>query len=289
MQGAVEVRGLSKRYGAVHALRDLELTVPRGGVFGLLGPNGAGKSTLLRIAMGMVRPSSGDIRVLGEPLHARTYGRIGGFIESPRFHPFLTGAETLDSLALTAGVARRTGELLERVELSDAADLRVDGYSLGMKQRLAIAGALIGAPELIVLDEPLNGLDPAGIIEMRSLIRSLGAQEGVTVLFSSHLLDEVERVCDRIAILNRGRLVREGRVSDLLAARATLRLRVSPIEAALAVVGGKAARNGDHVRVEIAEEEAPALIAALCAAGIAVYEAAWERPNLEALFLEETA
>ena len=285
----VEARGLAKAYGGVQALRGLDLAVPAGGVFGLLGPNGAGKSTFLRLLLGMVRPSAGSVELFGARLDHRSLARVGGFIESPRFHPFLTGAETLEGLALTAGVAARPAALLALVGLSAATDQRVDGYSLGMKQRLAIAAALVGDPELVILDEPLNGLDPAGIIEMRALIRRLADDERRTVLLSSHLLDEVERVCDRVAILDRGRLVREGTVAELLCAQPTLRLRVRPVEAALRLLpAAPVSAEDDTLRLAIGEEEVPALLSALCGAGIAVFEAAWERRSLEELFLDET-
>jgi ABC-2 type transport system ATP-binding protein len=285
---AVAVRGLTKSYGAVRALDGLDLQIPIGGVFGLLGPNGAGKSTFLRLLLGLIRPSSGELRLLGRSPGREVATRIGGSIESPRFHPFLTGLETLDSLALMAGVRPTSNALLERVGLAHAAALRVDTYSLGMKQRLAIAAALIGDPELIILDEPLNGLDPAGILEMRSLIRALGEREGATVIVSSHLLDEVERVCDHIAIVHRGSLVLEGRVQDLLSAQAVLRLRGEPRDLLLRIAGPAARIEGEEVHVTIPEEATPALISALCAAGVALYEASWHRPSLEALFLEET-
>ena len=285
----VEARGLAKSYGEVQALRGLDLAVPVGGVFGLLGPNGAGKSTFLRLLLGLVRPGAGTVALFGAPLDHCSLARVGGFIESPRFHPFLTGAETLEGLALTAGAEARPAELLRRVGLQAAADQRVEGYSLGMKQRLAIAAALVGDPELVILDEPLNGLDPAGIIEMRALIRRLADAEGRTVLLSSHLLDEVERVCDRVAILDRGRLVREGRVAELLSAQATLRLRVRPVEAALRLLPvAPLSAAGDTLRLAVTEEEVPPLLAALCGGGVAVFEAAWERRSLEELFLDET-
>jgi ABC-2 type transport system ATP-binding protein len=289
VEHAVQARALTKSYGSVQALDGLDLEVPKGGVFGLLGPNGAGKSTFLRLLMGLVRPSSGNISMLGEPLGERTLRRVGGFIESPRFHPFLTGAETLNSLALTAGAGLRAGELLELVDLTEAGGIRVDAYSLGMKQRLGIACAMIGDPELIVLDEPLNGLDPAGIREMRRLIRSLGEREGVTVLVSSHLLDEVERVCDHIAILDRGRLVRHGSVRELLGGQALLRIRATPLARAIEIAGADSVRDGDSLLVPATEAETPALLAALCSAGVSLFEASWDRPTLENLFLRETA
>ena len=178
--------------------------------------------------------------------------------------------------------------MLDRVGLAEAADVRVSAFSLGMKQRLAIATALIGRPQLIVLDEPLNGLDPAGIIEVRELIQQLGGQEGVTVLMSSHLLDEVERVCDRVAIIKRGACVREGKVGELVAGEGRLRLHVEPVDLALRIIGPMARLVGGRVELEIGAAETPALLKALCSAGADVYEASRQRQTLEALFLEET-
>jgi len=292
MDAILEVDGVEKRFGhgagAVHALRGLTLSAPRGGIYGLLGPNGAGKSTLLRILIGLVRPTAGKVRLFGEPVTPRALGRIGALIESPRFHPFLTGSQTLQSLALTAGVSADVRALMDRVGLSEAADRPVNGYSLGMKQRLGIASTLIGSPELIVLDEPTNGMDPGGIQEVRGLVRTLAERDGLTVVLSSHLLDEVQKTCDRVAILDHGALSAEGPIEDLLGSAERLRLEVAPVETALRFLGSRGRLEDGAVIAEVSRTEAPAVIAGLVGAGAQVFEARWLRRDLEAVFFERT-
>lgn len=286
---ALAASAVVKRYGAVHALAGLDLEVPAGGVFGLLGPNGAGKSTLLRIAIDLVRPTAGSIRLFGEAPGPAVLRRVGAFIEAPRFHPYLTATEVLGHVARLSGLRGfDAAALLDRVGLSDAARRRVDTFSLGMKQRLGIATALAGTPELVILDEPTNGMDPAGITEIRNLVRSLADEDGVTVLLSSHLLDEVERSCDRVAILDHGRLVATGAIGALLAQRERLRLIATPVEAVVAQLGARGTRDGDAILADVDRGEAPALIAALVAAGIAIEEARWVGADLESLFFQQT-
>ncbi len=285
---AVEIVQVSKRFGAVQALDALSLSVPAGGVFGLLGPNGAGKTTLLRILAGLVRPDQGQVALFGAPASPAARRRIGAFIEAPAFYPFLSARETLVLLGRVSGVHAEADALLARVGLGGAADRRVGGFSLGMKQRLAIAAALVAKPELLILDEPTNGLDPEGISEMRGLVRELADRDGIGVLLSSHLLDEVERVCDRVAILNRGRLAAEDSVSALLGESHGLWLDAHPAEAVLARLGPRAAIEDGGIVARIERAEAPALIAALSADGIAIFEARWVRRDLEAVFLAET-
>jgi ABC-2 type transport system ATP-binding protein len=220
---ALELVGVHKRYGATVALDGLDIAIPHGCVFGLLGPNGSGKTTALRCALGLIRPTSGRCHVLGVESPHRLHeviGRVGALIEGPGLALALTGRQNLTLLAGLDGAGPgRVDRELARVGLSERADDPVATYSLGMRQRLGIGAALLRDPELVVLDEPTNGLDPAGIAEMRTLVRSLGA-EGRTVLLSSHLLDEVEKTCDRIAIIDRGRCIAGGPVSDVLAAAA---------------------------------------------------------------------
>jgi ABC-2 type transport system ATP-binding protein len=288
---AVELAGITKQFatrsGPVLALDNLTLTVPQGGVFGLLGPNGAGKSTLLRVIAGLVRADRGSIRLLGEASSPAARRHLGALIDSPVFYPFLSARELLTVLARTARIAADPLPLLLLVGLDDAADRAIAGFSLGMKQRLGIAAALLANPQVVILDEPTNGLDPEGIAEMRTLLRHLADERGVTVLLSSHLLDEVERICDRVAILSHGRLVTEGRVSDLVRSE-RLWLDALPVAAVLARLGSRGAPHGDGVVAEITRDEAPALIAALAAEGVAIHEARWLRPDLEQIFLAET-
>ncbi|MES2444308.1 MAG: ABC transporter ATP-binding protein [Pseudomonadota bacterium] len=288
---AIELAGITKRFatsgGGVLALDNLTLTVPQGGVFGLLGPNGAGKSTLLRIIAGLVRPDRGKVRLLGEEASPAARRRLGALIESPLFYPFLSARELLVVLARTSQVAADPLPLLHLVGLDGAADRPIGGFSLGMKQRLGIAAALLADPEIVILDEPTNGLDPEGIREMRTLLRHLADQRGVTVLLSSHLLDEVERICDRVAILSRGRLAAEGKVSDLVRSE-RLWLDAAPADRVLARLGKQGAPHGEGVAAHIGRSEAPALIAALVADGVEIHEARWLRPDLEEIFLAET-
>ena len=217
---AIETRGLGKTFGARTALAGVDLTVPRGVAFGFLGANGAGKTTLIRLLLGLAAPTAGTMRVLGHDMpteRAAALARVGAIIEEPRFHPHLTGRENLriHAAARSRDAHGRIGAALARVGLAARADERVMTYSLGMCQRLGVARCLLGDPELLILDEPLNGLDPAGILEMRRLIRELVA-EGRTVLLSSHLLDEVEKTCDVAAIVDSGRIVAQGTIGELV-------------------------------------------------------------------------
>jgi len=285
---ALEASGLGKSYGAVSALGALDLSIPRGLVYGVLGPNGAGKSTLLRLALGLIRPSRGSVRLLGESeINARVLRRVGAMIEAPALYPFLTARETMRAFARYSGLndPAREQAVLDRVGLTAAADRRAKTFSMGMRQRLALGAALLTRPELLILDEPTNGLDPAGIQEMRTLIRDLVDKEGVTIILSSHLLDEVQKVCDRVAFINRGNLVSEGKVSELVAGQGGLFLRASPMAKAMAVLGARGRVEGDGIVAEITEDAAPALIRDLVAAGVDVYEARWMTLSLERVFM----
>src|SRR6266581_1819507 len=233
----VQAEGLVKRYGEIVAVDHVDLTVQTGDVYGYLGPNGAGKTTSLRILLGLIRPTEGDAKLFGRnPLHdgARALEGVAGFVEEPRFYPYLTGRKNLRLLAdYDEPVSRsRIEEVLELVELRDRAKDRVGGYSHGMRQRLGIAASLLRQPRLLLLDEPATGLDPAGMRDMRDLVRRL-AREGITVLLSSHLLTEVEELCNRVAIIRKGRIVYEGPLQELLATAASgYRLRSPDLERA---------------------------------------------------------
>jgi ABC-2 type transport system ATP-binding protein len=228
----VEARGLVKTYGTITAVDHVDLTVEPGDVYGYLGPNGAGKTTSLRILLGLIRPSAGSSRLFGrDPMidGVRALDGVAGFVEAPRFYPYLSGRKNLELVAaLDGGDARsQIDEALDTVDLTDRAKDRVGGYSHGMRQRLGIAGALIRRPRLLLLDEPATGLDPAGMRDMRALIRSLAAG-GITVLLSSHLMNEVEELCNRVAIISAGRIVYEGGLDELRATAAgTYTLRTS--------------------------------------------------------------
>ncbi len=291
MSFALEAVDVSKAYGTVKALDGLSLNIPRGGVFGILGPNGAGKSTLFRIVLGLVRPTTGETRLLGAPAgDIRALRQIGAVIETPRFLPWLTARDTLTMLALESGEKGPDIEgWLNRVGLTEAADRKVNGYSVGMKQRLALAAALLTRPEVLILDEPTSGMDPAGILEIRALMRELADKDGVTIILASHQLDEVERVCDAVAILDRGKLVKELRIDQITTVGEQLRLLATPTARVLDILGAKGAADGaDAVLAAIPRAEAAALIKALVTAGVDITEARWIGGDLEQVFLSST-
>ena len=291
----IETRGLTKRYGdAIVAVDDLELRVRRGEVYGFLGPNGAGKTTTLRMLLGLVRPTSGTAAVLGAPPGSpEGLARIGALVEAPAFYPYLSGRDNLRVLAGYAGVPEdRVEAVLDEVRLSDRAADRSSTYSLGMKQRLGVAAALLKDPELLILDEPTNGLDPGGMAEMRAFIRSLG-EGGRTVVLSSHLMGEIEQVSDRVGVIRAGSLVAEGTVEELRG-QAGLRVRAEPqAEAArllVALPDVAAVTSVDGVLdVTVDTARAPAINRALVQAGIAVSELYAQKASLEDVFLELTA
>ena len=286
----VEVTGLTKRYGDTLAVDGVDLTVLPGEVYGFLGPNGAGKTTTLRILTGLIAPTSGDVRVLGgAPGQPDVLGRTGSMIESPAFYPYLSGLDNLRLLAEYAEVPRRkVDEVLEVVDLADRAKDRFSAYSLGMKQRLGVAAALLKDPELVILDEPTNGLDPAGMRDMRRLIRELGSG-GRTVLLSSHLLGEVQQICDRVGIINSGRMVAEHNVEELRGEQ-ELVVRAAPREQALSVLTGfgPVRQYDDTLRVQVDPERAAEVNRVLVEAGIAVSELRSSERALEDIFFELT-
>lgn len=291
MESVIDVSGLTKTYGSVRALDGLTLSIPKGGIYGVLGPNGAGKSTLFRILLGLIRPTAGSATVLGGAVgDVAAMRRMGSMIETPRFPPFLTARQVLQWLAQAHGMGNEAeiDHWISRVGLGEARDRKVRGFSVGMMQRLGVAAALMTRPDLVILDEPTSGMDPPGIQEMRALIRSLADDDGVTVVLASHQLLEVQRVCDRVAILNRGKLVREGAVSELTSVGERLRLQVGSAEAALALLGAKATLTGDGILVETARAEGPGVIRSLVQAGVDIHEARWIGTDLESVFFTET-
>jgi len=291
----IETRGLTKRYGdALVAVDGLDLRVRRGEVYGFLGPNGAGKTTTLRMLLGLVRPTSGAAAVLGAPPGAASgLARLGALVEAPAFYPYLSGRDNLRVLAGHAGVPRaRIDAVLAEVGLAGRGGDRIATYSLGMKQRLGVAAALLKDPELLILDEPTNGLDPAGMAEMRTFIRSL-ARGGRTVVLSSHLMGEVEQVCDRVGVIRAGVLVAEGTVQQLRG-RAGLRVRAEPQAGAAQFIAGlpevaAVATADGRLDVDVDPAHAPAINRALVQAGFAVAELAPQQASLEDVFLELTA
>jgi ABC-2 type transport system ATP-binding protein len=292
MTSVIETRSLTKTYSTVRALDGLSLEIPKGGVYGVLGPNGAGKSTLFRILLGLIQPSEGQAIVMGGPIgDVKASRRMGSMIETPRFPPFMTARQVLVWLSTAHGLKAdpaRVDAWLERVGLTGAADRKVRGFSVGMLQRLGVAIALITEPELIILDEPTSGMDPPGIQEMRALIRSLSDHDGITVVLASHQLLEVQRVCDRVAIMNKGRLVREGSVSELTTGGERLRLSAKPADKVLQVLGARGSMEGDAVLAAVPRAEGPALLKALIENGIDIDEARWVGADLESVFMSET-
>jgi ABC-2 type transport system ATP-binding protein len=287
----VETEGLTKRFGDRVAVDHVDLRIPAGSAFGYLGPNGAGKTTLIRMLLGLTPATAGSMRLLGHPMpqgRAVALARVGAIVEEPRSHPFLTGRENLEIVAAArerAAHARIDGALA-RVGLANRADDRVKTYSLGMRQRLGVARALLADPELLILDEPMNGLDPAGMEDMRLMIRALVA-EGRTVVLSSHLLDEVEKTCDAIAIVDRGRVVVQGSIGELTGDAETVLVATSDDLRARALLDGTAEPVEGGLRVRAAD--AAAINRRLVEAGVDVHRLEPERVSLERRFLEITS
>ena len=289
----VRTHELTKRYGDRLAADAVSLTVRRGEVYGFLGPNGAGKTTTLRMILGLVRPTSGSAVVLGDrPGSAEVTSRVGALVEGPGFYPYLSGRDNLLVMARYRGLSEGTVDgALERVDLGSRGDDKFKSYSLGMKQRLGVASALMGDPDLVVLDEPTNGLDPAGMVDMRRLIVDL-AQGGQTVLLSSHLLDEVQEICDRVGVISNGLLLNESTVSELRGG-ASLAVRALPLDRALAVAMRVAGDDGVHLDgermlVDLTPDRAPELVRELVAGGVQVHEVGSVERSLEDVFFEMT-
>lgn len=304
---AISTAGLTKRFGPALAVDELSLSVPRGSVFGFLGPNGSGKTTTIRMLLGLVQPSSGTVELLGSAMPGNATAvlpRVGSVVDGPAFHPYLSGADNLarldaaDRTIGSRGRGERVATALERVGLSAAAGKRYRAYSQGMRQRLALAAALRRPRELLVLDEPTNGLDPQGTREVRHLVHEIAA-EGTTVFLSSHLLAEIEHLCTHAAVMRRGRLVADGTLASLRGALAVrLRIETTAGELAAKVLSaaglgavahdhaGASAELGEQTRPH--EDVVPELVAALVGAGVPVRQVTVDRPALEDLFVSLT-
>ncbi len=302
-ESVVEVTGLRKTFRGLRrgqvvrqvAVDGLDMAVPAGGVHGFLGPNGSGKTTTIRMLLGLVHADAGQMRMLGEPVPHGLPGvlrQVGAIVEQPQFFPAFSGRRNLRLLAGLAGLPdSRVEQVLADVDLADRARDRYRGYSLGMKQRLAVAAALLKQPRLLILDEPMNGLDPAGIREMRDMMRRLTGT-GTSVLLSSHILAEVQHVCDSVSIINHGRHVRTGSVTDVLASRPTgeVRVRLADLDGGRSILAGSGLavrRDGDHLVVSGADD--PAEVTRLLAGrGHYVSELTPVRADLESVFLDLT-
>ncbi len=301
MTPALATAGLTKRFGSQTAVDGIDLEVPSGAVYGFLGPNGSGKTTTIRMALGLVRPTAGTVTLLGRPMPGdlrEVLPRVGALVEGPAFHPYLSGRANLarldaaDRYADPRTARRRIDAALDRVGLLHAATKRYRAYSLGMRQRLGIAAALLVPREMLVLDEPTNGLDPQGTREVRQLIASLGT-EGVTILVSSHLLSEVEQVCTHLGVMRTGRLVAQGRADELRASRQTsVRLATPDVATAAAVMErlglAGVTSAGESVTAVLGDVASEHLVATLVGAGVAVRELVVNRARLEDLFIELT-
>ena len=301
---AIETRSLTKCFGERTAVDGVDLQVPGGCAFGFLGPNGAGKTTMIRMLLGLTRSSAGSASLLGHPVpaeRAQALQRVGAIVEEPRFHPQLTGRENLRIVAAVRGTDAfaRIDPSLARVGLVERAEDKVRKYSLGMRQRLGVARCLLADPQLLILDEPTNGLDPGGIQEFREMIRAMVEREGRTVFLSSHLLDEVEKICDAAAIVDRGKVVTQGAIAELASgggAKHELNLEVDDAELALSTLGAselvrEAHRSVEGLRVELTggPETTAQVNATLVRAGVGVLRLEPVRHSLEQRFLEITA
>ncbi len=295
---AIQLQDLSKTFGrgekSIQAVRALNLEIGAGQVYGFLGPNGAGKTTTIRMIMTLIRPSHGRVQVYGQDVqqYPEVLKRVGALVEGPAFYGYMSGRDNLEVLAHTANDynPQRISNLLQQVGLENATGRKVSNYSLGMKQRLGIAAALLSNPDLIILDEPTNGLDPAGIKEMRQFIRSLASQQGKTVFLSSHMLNEVEQTCDRVAIIHQGQLIREGAVTDLLAEETKLSIQATPLDKAEEALQGHwdVSASEGWLMVNASAGDSPAIVKRLVEQNISVYQAIVERQSLEDYFMTVT-
>jgi ABC-2 type transport system ATP-binding protein len=298
----ISTDGLAKRFSDLHAVAGVDLRVPAGGVYGFLGPNGAGKTTTIRMLLGLMRPTRGRAFLFGEPAFqgSPVLDRVGALVERPAFYPYLSAIDNLWLLGFTRGIAESrlrvaVPEALDRVGLTEASKRKAGRYSTGMRQRLGIAAALLGRPELVILDEPANGLDPNGVVEVRQLIQGL-AKDGITVFLSSHVLPEVEQLCQRVAVLQKGRVIAEGETQAMLRQGERLYVRFDSAAEADKAAGtlvsiGPTTKAGDETALLL--EAPPArgseVSRALAAAGLYPAEISLHRQTLEAVFIGLTA
>ncbi|QHS22807.1 ABC transporter ATP-binding protein [Virgibacillus sp. MSP4-1] len=298
MEYILETKGLTKRFGSETAVGNLEMKIPKGEIYGFLGPNGAGKTTTIRMLLGLMKPSTGSVKIFGQDLNKEKINilkGIGSLVESPSYYPHLTGYENLEALRKITGVPKyRINEVLEIVKLKEVAHKKVKGYSLGMKQRLGIAAALLNYPKLLILDEPTNGLDPSGIIEMRDLIKRLPAEFGMTVLISSHLLSEIDQIATSAGIISKGRMIFQDTIETLRDhAQQRIRLTVNDSHHAyqfLTANGEKADfQDGNIYLDDHTDEQVARLVQSLVQEGYSLYRVEEEKRSLEDIFLQMTS
>ena len=295
MQPTLVANHLTKVIGDRTIVDSVSFQLYPGEVFGFLGPNGAGKTTTIRMLVGLIKPTAGSATVCGFDIRRdfeKAMRHVGCIVETPDLYRFMTGRENLEHFARMLGApSEEIGRVAELVQLSHRLDQRVGTYSLGMRQRLGIAQALLGDPKLLILDEPANGLDPAGIREIRELLRKLATERQMSVFVSSHLLGEIEMMCDRVAIIHHGRILRDGPVKELISSRQEMEFRVGDVERAAQIVrekGFEFRADTDRLWISIDENDAPSLVAALTAGGIAVFHAHRRVETLEEMFLQAT-
>ncbi len=295
----LRVSGLVKRFGRVEALKGIDISLTRPGVYGFLGPNGAGKTTTFKVMTGLLRPTSGSVSICGVDIRANTRDavrNIGILFDSPAYYPYLSGRDNLEVFARWSGLRAGDGtkELLRKTGLEKAGDKKVGEYSWGMKRRLGIAAALLGDPPLIIMDEPTNGLDPAGIAEIRRLLPELAYEQGRVILFSSHRMDEVDQVCDRLMIINGGEIIASGTTDELARAERVIEITCSDAEKAVKIISGlngidKIERTGaDRIRLRAPGAPAGAINGVLVEAGIEVRRIAESKESLEEIFFRLT-
>jgi ABC-2 type transport system ATP-binding protein len=295
MTPTLTATNLTKIIGDKTIVDNVSFELQQGEIFGFLGPNGAGKTTTIRMLVGLIKPTSGSVTICGFD-QRREFEKamrcVGCIVENPDLYRFMTGRENLEHFARMLGVARsEIGRVAELVSLAHRLDQRVGTYSLGMRQRLGIAQAMLGDPRLLILDEPANGLDPAGIREIRELLRTLASERKMSIFISSHLLAEIELTCDRVAIIHKGRILREGTVRELISSRREMELRVDDVPRASAIADARnlqSRTDGDRIWIAMEESETPPLIAAIVDAGVNVFHAQRRTQSLEDMFLEAT-
>lgn len=297
MEYIVETKNLTKRFGKETAVERLDMKIPKGEVYGFLGPNGAGKTTTIRMLLGLMRPTSGSIQLFHKDLKQNRkaiLAKVGSLVENPSYYPHLTAYENLEALRKIVGVSKaRIREVLDIVRLTAAANKKVKGFSLGMKQRLGIAAALLNEPQLLILDEPTNGLDPSGIIEIRNLIKRLPEETGMSILISSHLLSEIDQMATTVGIVSKGKMIFQDSIEAMRElANQTISLKVSNHEQAWRILmasGMQVEQRGDNIRLnESADERVAEAVRLLVEKGQSIYRVEEEKRSLEEIFLHMT-
>ncbi|HLR65742.1 MAG TPA: ATP-binding cassette domain-containing protein [Virgibacillus sp.] len=298
MEYIVKTNNLSRRFGKEYAVKELDMEIPKGEIYGFLGPNGAGKTTTIRMLLGLMKPTNGSIQIFNKNLkkeRLEILKKVGSLVENPSYYPHLTAYENLEALRKIVNVPKkRIGEVLEIVRLTDVADKKVKGFSLGMKQRLGIAASLLGNPSLLILDEPTNGLDPSGIIEMRRLIKSLPSEHHMTVLISSHLLSEVDQIATHVGVISKGKLIFQDSIDVMRRyAQQGVKLKVNRPEKAwqrLLAKGIQATHQSGIIYIEESSDEQIAkVVHSLVHDGFSVYRVEEEKRSLEDIFLQMTS